>query len=109
MFNIAPDKASKEPLVSDFKIRFIDGLTPSLAFAKIFSIFTTLFWASLLSRILFALFSDNAFAAFSSLTTINSSPAEGGNSKPEIKTGDDGIACLIKSSLKSFKALIFLD
>ena len=92
---IAPEIASADPLVSVFIIRLTAGLADSPAPAKIPSRLATDLFANLLSHLLFARSSESAFAAFSSLTTINSCPAFGGNSRPEIATGVDGSETLI--------------
>ena len=92
---IAPAIASAEPFVSVLIIKFTEGFAESPAPAKIPSKLTTPFLANLLSLLLLALSSDKLFAAFSSLTTMNSCPALGGYSSPEIATGDDGGEVLI--------------
>ena len=105
---MAPAIASAEPFVSVLIMRFTEGLAESPAPAKIPSKLTTPFLANLLSLLLLALSSDKFFAAFSSFTTMNSCPAFGGYSRPDIATGDDGGEFLICEPKKFLRLLIFL-
>ena len=75
----------------------------------IFSSFDACCFANLTSLNLPCLNNAISLAFFSSLMTINSSPAFGTSDNPIISAGIDGVACLIFLPFSSSIALIFPD